>query len=138
MECGQEGCRRKTKRGCSRGMCQRCCFAFKRGVEQSPSLEISNATTSFPFPRLCPVHKDKSHKKGQQQAHSSSSSSTGNSSAKSSPRVAYKSPCKVVLVGLGADEQMAGYGRHRTVYLKDGEGALVLLPSDLFLLCLRI
>ncbi|KAK4779918.1 hypothetical protein SAY87_016024 [Trapa incisa] len=32
----------------------------------------------------------------------------------------YKSPARIVLVGSGADEQCAGYGRHKTKYIKAG------------------
>lgn len=44
----------------------------------------------------------------------------------------YKSPCKILLVGIGADEQMAGYGRHRTTFEKFGwEGLVKELHSDM-------
>ncbi|KAJ4831422.1 hypothetical protein Tsubulata_023217 [Turnera subulata] len=41
---------------------------------------------------------------------------TGNNSSESVERVRYKSKARIVLVGSGADEQCAGYGRHRTKY----------------------
>ena len=35
-------------------------------------------------------------------------------------QVSYQSPCRVLLSGLGADEYLAGYGRHRTAYRRGG------------------
>ena len=35
-----------------------------------------------------------------------------------------QSTAKIILVGIGADEQMAGYGRHRSIYDKGGYDAL--------------
>lgn len=36
----------------------------------------------------------------------------------------YQTDARVVLVGIGADEQLAGYGRHRTTLINGGEAAL--------------
>lgn len=42
--------------------------------------------------------------------------SDGNSVDSNHARTRYKSKARIVLVGSGADEQCAGYGRHRTSY----------------------
>lgn len=41
-------------------------------------------------------------------------------------RYEYKSTARILLVGAGADEQCAGYGRHRTKYRLGGYGILIL------------
>ena len=38
--------------------------------------------------------------------------------------MSYVSPCRVLLSGLGADEYMGGYGRHRVAYDRGGEKLL--------------
>lgn len=47
-------------------------------------------------------------------------------------RVAYNSTARILLVGSGADEQCAGYGRHKTKY-RQGRCAIVLILHQGFL-----
>ena len=37
----------------------------------------------------------------------------------------YTSPARVLLSGLGSDELLGGYGRHRTAFLAGGWGAVI-------------
>lgn len=46
------------------------------------------------------------------------------SASSSSLSQAYTSPARVLLVGIGADEQLGGYGRHRTAFETGGAQAL--------------
>ncbi|CAH0521506.1 unnamed protein product [Peronospora belbahrii] len=55
---------------------------------------------------------------------SNSTSAFSQSDCTSSPSSHYETPARVVLVGIGADEQLAGYGRHRTTLMNGGEQAL--------------
>ena len=63
------------------------------------------------------------------------------SSPSSSPSPLHRSSAKVLLLGIGADELLCGYSRHRTAFLRAGEqGAAVLsslLSSDFHRLWLR-
>ena len=106
-------------------MCQRCCFNSKAEYQKTHHDTIDYI--------VCRVHKDKdtknvtvSHEESLSSAPlvSTLTSTTDTTKTVCSP-TSYRTPCKVVLVGLGADEQMAGYGRHRTVFQSGGERALI-------------
>lgn len=49
---------------------------------------------------------------------------SGNDSASTTPALS-RSQARIVLVGMGADEQLAGYGRHRTKYRNFGWSGLI-------------
>lgn len=103
---------------CVRGMCKQCCVRAQQGVGQGrwdgagvgPGDEVE-----------CPVHKPAARGTAAevaQSAASSSASATGppDPTAPRRVRVLIRSSARAVLVGIGADEYMAGYGRHRTAF----------------------
>ena len=128
LKCSEANCKRKTKKGCIRSMCQRCCYKAKDRCKKAFSDGASDI--------ICKVHKDQDDTRNitsvadKEESFSSLSSpslptSTSTSDNISSSVTPYQTPCKVLLVGLGADEQMAGYGRHRTAFQTGGEKALI-------------
>jgi hypothetical protein len=131
--CPGPRCLLVVKKGCSFGLCSRCCRRLSReprdGAEQKD----------------CRIHSRSRGAKQQQQQQASPSHSrpspsgeeasggAGAGKGSSAPRLQeYASRCRVLLVGIGADEQMGGYGRHRTVFRKGQPGALPsrLVPSS--------
>ncbi|KAF1790086.1 Nucleophile aminohydrolase [Phytophthora cactorum] len=68
----------------------------------------------------CRVHRSKQDQVNQ----SSQPAATSTVHDKPTSSYEYQTSARVVLVGIGADEQLAGYGRHRTTLINGGEAAL--------------
>lgn len=112
IPCSIPECRLVGKSGCIYGMCKRCCI--KKINEDS-----IGATESL----YC-----KSHKVLPRSDKCASFDDSSELILVEEPLVEekpldyypYESKVKVLLIGIGADEQMAGYGRHRTAYVRGG------------------
>jgi len=110
-DCTMRNCKRIPQKGCIFGACKFCCSCYQKPINKF--LQCSA--------RLCPVHNDVRRKKSKGVKVTQSKKIAVSTDI---VRRTITSKARVVLVGIGADEQMAGYARHRTTYNRGGYDAL--------------
>jgi len=119
--CSAPGCGRVGKTGCPYLLCRRCCLRKREERSGDASGEGSG----------CPAHRSR----GEQNKKNTPALSKYEKVVEELPGCVrgsgiqegdtpYRSECRVLLVGIGADEQLGGYGRHRTVFQRGGEDSL--------------
>jgi asparagine synthetase B (glutamine-hydrolysing) len=113
---GGAACSAGRHGSCARGMCRGCCLAAA-----APSSAESQGV-------VCHVHKPRVSKVPQRvkEVESECAPSPSSSFSPSQPpsAVLIRSSARILLDGLGADEQLAGYGRHRSCFRAGGWAAL--------------
>lgn len=144
--CPVLNCKRKRKDGCAFGICRVCCFRMQKTLRKwtdSANVHEQNAATKAlvamglapeQLPALrslldalhpassyaCRVHRAKGESPGEPEAPASTPTRT-EAPEQATP---YTSRARVLLVGIGADEQLGGYGRHRTAFVNGGAQSL--------------
>lgn len=114
--CIREGCSRRSQPGCIFQSCKFCCGKF-----QGPISSYLGKSA-----RICSTHnhhQDGKAKKGE--AKTSTKMKKQNMSIdRPYSHTTITSSAKILISGVGADEQLAGYGRHRTTFQRGGYDAL--------------
>lgn len=123
-------CRGIAAGRCVRAMCKHCCMHTARDAAEAAEEETGEAGGAAV--EVCPVHKEKEVKAAS--SHSGDASSGGSAAAAAAAATAppsrprrlqlMRTAARVLLSGLGADEQCGGYGRHRTRFTHAGWSGL--------------
>ncbi|KAK1938871.1 Asparagine synthetase domain-containing protein 1 [Phytophthora citrophthora] len=141
-------CGRKRKSGCVVGVCKSCCFKMQRAVEKLLPSESDNdqrvaqgcramlvsmgiqseSHVDLLLNLLKEKHQDTEGEYLCCRVHRTKQNivkaTVAPRKTEAKPPTQYHTSARVVLVGIGADEQLAGYGRHRTTLINGGEAAL--------------
>ena len=117
--CIRDGCTRLSSQSCVFHACKVCCGKFQGPI----SAYLGRRAT------ICTVHNqinDRQTTNIESKAGANTNAKRRSSSSNSASNMhgLILSQAKILISGVGADEQMAGYGRHRTTYNRGGYEAL--------------
>lgn len=115
--CSTRTCKQKPTDRCIFQACKICCLSYQRRINQFMGGRAD----------ACSVHSKQTAKKCKSKKVKKSNSKakvTSTHHDAAGKRIIHQSKARVILVGIGADEQMAGYGRHRVTFNRGGYSAL--------------